>query len=26
VLLDNQVVMERGKFTDPKLIVPSAWG
>jgi len=25
VLLDNQVVMERGKFTDPKLIVPPAW-
>ena len=26
VLLDNQVVMERGKFSDPKLIVPPAWG
>ena len=26
VLLDNQVVMERGKFTDPKLIVQPAWG
>ncbi len=26
VLLDNEVVLERGKFVDPKMIVAPAWG
>ena len=26
VLLDNEPVLERGKFVDPKMIVPPAWG
>ena len=26
VLLDNEPVLERGKFVDPKRIVPPAWG
>ena len=26
VLLDNELVLERGKFVDPKMIVPPAWG
>jgi hypothetical protein len=26
VKLDNEIVLERGKFVDPKMIVPPAWG
>ncbi|HLI23014.1 MAG TPA: 2,5-dihydroxypyridine 5,6-dioxygenase, partial [Stellaceae bacterium] len=26
VLLDNELVLDHGKFVDPKMVVPAAWG